>query len=849
MRPCSDRFKDALAASREIAVRAAVLEPGAEPVDVPLVGGAVTLDVTAASLGRMEATLADDGTLGLVPDNAQSLLAPLGNELRLWRGVRYADDEQELISLGIFQIEVTGVDDAGAGGHSIHVSGLDRSGRVIAAKIETPFVIRAGTNVEAAIVALLTPIMPGLQWVFPGVKFTTPVIVVEEGKDRWQLVQDMATACGLVLYFDGDGVLRLEPLLGGFPVAEYLEGEGGLLVAAKREWRNEGSYSVAVVTGENTGLGAPVRATAMDLNPDSATYVHGKFGRRTVFLTSQLVTTQAQAQAAADALLLRQLGTTELVSFSTRPDPTLVPGDAVQLLRQAIGVDEAHIIEQMVVPLDAETVMQAGTRAVQVVEFHDQVQASIDNMRDLGAADRAASLARSSAVNAGSVASQFLEDWANRAAWEGNAGAQQVSAGRLFSSNAGIAAGLAHAFPLPSNGAMRVTTTVRTVDGNGGNLLVGVSADGAGATPTIAGLSARGILFDPQGHICRWEKGRSTILTSPPGYGYVWTTTPLVGTQDWGITITTDAQFIYFSIRNLATGVTIDTAFARYGVPVNNLFVYNSDVRQLAGSSIGKISARLALSTVTPANRVTEETVDVAVFDGGRVIVKAVLPPAFDSSVGAPVILGYHGAGGNANTFDSLPFARALVAAGFILLSSAYTPNPAGWGAHNGVGAGLRAYWWLRDRYPVKKLVACGLSMGGITSLVTLAGRDLPGIYGWIGVNPACDLDWFYANGYAAAILAAYGITTLAQYEARTVDRDPMDMPPRLLREVPMLFGASSDDIVAPRSVNSAALYARVDPYCEATILDGPGGGIGGHTEIPPAWTDPIVDFALDCVA
>ncbi len=97
--PARPSWDEAIRASHKIATRATLLSNGAAVAELPIVDGSVSLDANAASRARVDLTLADDGTLDLVPDAPTSLLAPYGNEIKVERGIEYADGTIELVSL------------------------------------------------------------------------------------------------------------------------------------------------------------------------------------------------------------------------------------------------------------------------------------------------------------------------------------------------------------------------------------------------------------------------------------------------------------------------------------------------------------------------------------------------------------------------------------------------------------------------------------------------------------------------------------------------------------------------------------------------------------------------------
>lgn len=368
MRSVSSEFLAAVRGSHQMALRATVLATDGTSQEVPLVAGDVTLDVRATVRGRLACTIASDPALDLVPSSPSDLLAPYGNELQVERGV-VLPTGPEYVSLGVFRIEAAEPADEGQG-TAIRVEGLDRSQRMIDSRFEEPYTVTEGTNYATAILECAQQAWPAVPYSFDETSLTTPTLFAEQGADRWEFMQRMAEAIGMRLYFDGDGILTLtaitEPTAGN-AVADLVEGEDGVLLAAKRRWERGTAYNRWIVTGENTGQGTPVQGVATDDDPASPTYYYGNFGRKPKFLASQFITTTAQAEAAAAALRSRERGTTNTVSFGTVVDPSLEPDDVVFITRTTLGIDEAHAIDQITVPLDAQGGMTGTTRATQVV--------------------------------------------------------------------------------------------------------------------------------------------------------------------------------------------------------------------------------------------------------------------------------------------------------------------------------------------------------------------------------------------------------------------------------------------------------------------------------------------------
>lgn len=366
MRSVTAAFEEAVKTSHRLATSAVVTDSAGTATTVEIIDGTVTLDQTAAVRGRCDVTIVDDGTLGLVPDSASSLLAPYGNEITLSRGVMFSDGTTELVSLGVFGIREAEITDE-AGSLMVRLTGLDRAQRLVEARFEEPYQVTSGTNVKTAIESVLGAAM-ALTTDLTATDLTTPTtLIAQEGDDRWAFAQSMATAVSMRLYFDGDGVLVLAPDALSTPVLTIAEGEAGVLIQASRRWTREGAFNRVIATGENTGETAPVRGVATDDNPLSPTYYFGSFGRVPRFYSSPLLATDDQAAAAAQTILNRQLGTTESVSFGALVLPQLEPGDTVRITRERSGINEDHLIDSLTLPLSATGTMTGATRARQVL--------------------------------------------------------------------------------------------------------------------------------------------------------------------------------------------------------------------------------------------------------------------------------------------------------------------------------------------------------------------------------------------------------------------------------------------------------------------------------------------------
>lgn len=327
-----------------------------------VLGGSVEVDATATTRRRMTATVVDD-TGALVPNDAADVLSPYGYELRVYRGYNLAiGGADELVPLGTFRIASAKVADNGA--QTIELSGFDRSRSVQRARFESPYAVAAGTNYVTAIQSLISDRLPGTTFSSITTSLTTPALLFDQASDPWKAASDMAASIGAEVFFDPLGVcvIRNQPNTATDPVAfEYAEGVNSTLFTVENALDDDPGYNGVIVDGEPAG-GTPSHAVVYDTNPLSPTYSLGRYGKVPTFMKSPYVTTQAQADQAAAAALLRAKGGTEQLRFSAIPNPAHEGGDVVRVVRTEIGVDDYYLLTQFGIPLDVTGVMSPTTR-------------------------------------------------------------------------------------------------------------------------------------------------------------------------------------------------------------------------------------------------------------------------------------------------------------------------------------------------------------------------------------------------------------------------------------------------------------------------------------------------------
>lgn len=346
-----------------MASRARIVAPGQTGVtptglEIPIISGDVKLDSTADIRSTLDLTTSDHDWQAALDD----ALTPYGNEIFIERGVVYGDGSTEWVSQGYFRIYDVDQDAAPKG--SLAITGKDRMSGIIDARPLAPMQFGSGASVSSVFSYLVTEVYPGAVIVYDfdaGSTLFTASHSLED--DRYGFLKDIADSLGKVLYWDYAGKLQVRTAPSATQsVFEVTHGPGGVVTKVSRSLSRSGVYNAIVASGEPVGEAAPVRAVSLDLNPASPTYWNGPFGKVPKFYSSTFLTTVAQCQTAADAMLARQLGVPYSVDFSAVPNPALEPLDPVTVSYSNDQAPEVHVIESLTVPLDSAGVMTATTK-------------------------------------------------------------------------------------------------------------------------------------------------------------------------------------------------------------------------------------------------------------------------------------------------------------------------------------------------------------------------------------------------------------------------------------------------------------------------------------------------------
>lgn len=331
--------------------------------EILILEGDVTLDGTAEvqrTLEMVTAGINEQTRRSVWPRKATDLLAPYGNEVFIRRGVDVGS-EVLWVPLGYFRLDTPEQDVAPYG--PIRLSCQDRMSGIVDGRLMAPREFTGVRTVASVFQELVGEIYPNAVILFDDATGSSTLgrpLVAEES--RYQVLWDIATSRGKIMYWDGEGILRVQAPPDPAELAwEVNAGTGGAQFRASRSLTREGVYNAVVANGEGGDEANPVRAVAVDANPLSPTFFGGRFGKVPIFYSSPLLTTNVQAATAAANLLRRSIGMPFSVTFESVPNPALRPFDPIRV-RYGDGNRELHIVETLTIPLNAEAPMTGTTR-------------------------------------------------------------------------------------------------------------------------------------------------------------------------------------------------------------------------------------------------------------------------------------------------------------------------------------------------------------------------------------------------------------------------------------------------------------------------------------------------------
>lgn len=332
--------------------------------NLPFIDYEVIEDVTAATRRTMQLTL--PGESKYIPGTSEDLLFPKGTEIQLWAGVLYPSGVHEEVGQGRYRLSKPRVTETADGERIIAIDGADRSRTVALARFPFPYSVLSGSFTYDQIEKIVSERVRMLEFIDfgSGTHVTNQLLYDPTEVDPWEACLRLAEYTGEIVFFDETGLLRKYPIPD--PSAEDVvwdfdesAPQGFTLMEPDKELDDEVAYNWVIARGEHSDLATPVFGEAFDANPASPTYIGASsrtdpgfgmsdFGARPLFVTSEYLQTNEQAETYARAELSRNLGVAERFSFTCTPNMLLTADDAVYVNVPDYKVDGRQILETKV---------------------------------------------------------------------------------------------------------------------------------------------------------------------------------------------------------------------------------------------------------------------------------------------------------------------------------------------------------------------------------------------------------------------------------------------------------------------------------------------------------------------
>jgi hypothetical protein len=323
---------------------------------LPFSNGAIS--ATLASQVTRQLSIAVDESLYPASDSA--LLAPYGNELRVFQGIKPG--------AGVpyeWQTFRGKIQDSELGDFTVDIRAADRASEVKESGFLRPDNSIVNDPVTQELRRLITDGVPTATFgTFDNITNLTPQLTWEQ--DRGSACDDLSKGSGSFWYAlaNGDFVMRFIPwTVDQTAVVELADGEGGSISTASPSKSRENVYNSIVVIGERTDGTAPVYAVAQDLDPTSPTYVGGAFGVKTMLIRAQAAVNQAQALSLARDTLRYAKALTQSWQLTTTFDPSMELGDCIGITARGLQRD-VQVVAAFQFPLIATRPMAVSTVAL-----------------------------------------------------------------------------------------------------------------------------------------------------------------------------------------------------------------------------------------------------------------------------------------------------------------------------------------------------------------------------------------------------------------------------------------------------------------------------------------------------
>lgn len=334
-------------------------------------GAPYTREVPVFFGGSVRATLGSRVTRQLtlsVPDSlypwgTRDLLNPYGNELRVFKGIRYGQSVDEF---PVFVGRITRAKPPGKG--QLQVEASDNAGLISAAGFSSPQPSQVGDLVLDEFERLVKIAYPGAVFGTHGA-ITATVPTLSYDQDPGTALDALATAGSAFWYVLAGGQFVMRRIPWVYPAdmqpIPLTDGPGGTLATAFPDRDSANLYNRVTVVSDRPDGGPALWATAEDADPDSPTYVDGAFGRKSMSVRVTGIANQGQALSIAQSLVKRTRALTESWTISCVPDASIELGDL--LAPSFRGRSSIQVVASFSMPLAPDELMTLDGRSLQLI--------------------------------------------------------------------------------------------------------------------------------------------------------------------------------------------------------------------------------------------------------------------------------------------------------------------------------------------------------------------------------------------------------------------------------------------------------------------------------------------------
>jgi hypothetical protein len=369
------QYRAAYERPHEPVIRVEVWDNTEQLDEITITGGSVECSLNSQVTRRGSITV--DPVL--MPKRPTDLLAPFGNRLKIYRGIRISSSVDMMFP--VFSGLITKAERKPRGIATITF--VDRAAEVDENDFEAAEETRAGANLVDEIVRLIREGVPDAEFGEHDA-IAVPAAAQVFDDSRAQACDQLADAAGAFWYAlpDGRFVVRRVPwtyhpqqqggiILGPYdriePVREYYargyDDSNGTVLDYGESMSRETVYNIVVGEADQPNADSPQRAVVRDTDPTSPTYVNGKFGRRVLTAELPSASTNAVVRHGASTLLRRARASAEVMPLEMIPDAALELGDLIEL-RNLPTRDRAiwRVVSEFTIPLTPEGSMTASCR-------------------------------------------------------------------------------------------------------------------------------------------------------------------------------------------------------------------------------------------------------------------------------------------------------------------------------------------------------------------------------------------------------------------------------------------------------------------------------------------------------